>query len=42
MVADEEYLQAGYDAVGAAYGDREGYLRDGLGLDDDLLARLRD
>ena len=24
-----------------AYGDREGYLRDGLGLDEDTLARLR-
>ena len=34
MVADEAYLQAGYDAVTATYGDRLGYLRDGLGLDD--------
>jgi protein-tyrosine phosphatase len=42
MVADVEYLQAGYDAVGAAYDDRTRYLRDGLGLDDGLLARLRD
>jgi protein-tyrosine phosphatase len=42
MVADEEYLHAGYDAVDAAYGDRMGYLRDGLGLDDGLRARLRD
>jgi protein-tyrosine phosphatase len=42
MVADSAYLQAGYDAAAAAYGDRTGYLRDGLGLDDDLLARLRD
>ena len=42
MVADEAYLQAGYDAVAATYGDRLGYLRDGLGLDDRLLARLRD
>jgi protein-tyrosine phosphatase len=41
MVADEEYLQAGYDAVASAYGDREGYLRHGLGLDDETLARLR-
>ena len=41
MVADPAYLQAGYDAVEAAYGDREGYLRDGLGLDDETLARLR-
>jgi protein-tyrosine phosphatase len=42
MVADEAYLQAGYDAATAAYGDRMGYLRDGLGLDDGLLMRLRD
>jgi protein-tyrosine phosphatase len=42
MVADESYLQAGYDAVAAAYGDRRGYLRDGLGLDDGVLGRLRD
>jgi len=42
MVADEAYLRAGYDAVAAAYGGRMGYLRDGLGLDDGLLLRLRD
>jgi protein-tyrosine phosphatase len=42
MVADEAYLRAGYDAVASAYGDRTGYLRAGLGLDDALLARLRD
>ena len=34
MVADEAYLRAGYHAVTATYGDRLGYLRDGLGLDD--------
>ena len=42
MVADQAYLQAGYDAAAAAYGDRMGYLRDGLGLDAGLLDRLRD
>ncbi len=42
MVADEEYLHAGYDAAVAAYGSREGYLRIGLGLDDADLVRLRD
>jgi protein-tyrosine phosphatase len=41
MVADEAYLQAGYDAISATYGDRLGYLRDGLGLDDGALERLR-
>lgn len=42
MLADEAYLQAGYDAAAAAYGDRLGYLRDGLGLDDATLDALRD
>jgi protein-tyrosine phosphatase len=41
MVADEAYLRAGYETVAATYGDRLGYLRDGLGLDDLLLDRLR-
>ena len=41
MVADEDYLRAGYDAVAATYGDRLGYLRNGLGLDDDAVERLR-
>jgi protein-tyrosine phosphatase len=42
MVADAAYLQAALDAVAAAYGDRSGYLREGLGLDEGTLARLRD
>ena len=42
MVVDEGYLQDGYDAADAAYGDRHGYLRDGLGLDDGCCRRLRD
>lgn len=41
MVADGAYLQAGYDTASATYGDRLGYLREGLGLDDELLDRLR-
>jgi protein-tyrosine phosphatase len=41
MVADADYLQTAYDAVTSAYGDLAGYLRDGLGLDDDTLGRLR-
>jgi protein-tyrosine phosphatase len=41
MVADEDYLQAGYDAVSSRYGDRLGYLRDGLGLTEVTLERLR-
>ena len=41
MVVEPEYLQAAYDAVEADYGSVEGYLRDGLGLDDLLLAELR-
>ena len=42
MVADEAYLHAGYAAVAASYGDREGYLRDGLGLDAATVTRLRE
>ena len=42
MVADEAYLRAGYDAAAASYGDRMGYLHEGLGLDDGLLDRIRD
>jgi len=38
----EDYLGEGYDAADAAYGSRLDYLRDGLGLDDRALARLRD
>ena len=41
MVADQAYLLAAYDAVAAAYGDRLGYLRDGLALNDATLERLR-
>lgn len=41
MVADADYLQTAYDAVAATYGDRAGYLRDGLGLDEATLDRLR-
>lgn len=41
MVADERYLQAAYDAVAASYGSLDTYLRDGLGLDDGTLERLR-
>jgi len=42
LVADVEYLRSGYDAVEQQYGDRAGYLRDGLGLDDATLTTLRD
>ncbi|MDZ5619232.1 tyrosine-protein phosphatase [Nocardioides sp. HM23] len=42
LVADIEYLRSGYDAVQARYGDRAAYLREGLGLDDDVVTALRD
>jgi protein-tyrosine phosphatase len=42
MVVDESFLQAGYDAVEADFGSIDGYLREGLGLSDEVLARLRD
>lgn len=41
MVADADYLHTAYDTVAASYGDLACYLRDGLGLDDATLARLR-
>ncbi|GAB3243351.1 tyrosine-protein phosphatase [Nocardioides dilutus] len=42
MVADADYLQTAYDAAAAAYGDLDGYLRDGLGLSAETLDRLRE
>ena len=42
MVVAPEYLQTAYDAVEADHGSVEGYLRDGLGLDDATLAALRE
>lgn len=42
MVVSEGFLQEGYDAIAATYGDRAGYLRDGLGLSEETLSRLRD
>lgn len=41
MVVEPGYLQAAYDAVDADYGSIEGYLREGLGLGDDVHAELR-
>ncbi len=41
LVVDVEYLRAAWEAVAASYGDRASYLRDGLGLDDAVLADLR-
>jgi protein-tyrosine phosphatase len=41
MVVREDYLHEAYAAAEAAYGSVEGYLRDGLGLTDDELERLR-
>jgi protein-tyrosine phosphatase len=42
MVVREDYLHEAYAAADAAYGSRLGYLRDGLGLADDEVTRLRD
>ena len=41
MVVDESFLQAAYDAVAEDYGSIDGYLRDGLGLDDETIGALR-
>lgn len=42
LVADTEYLRSGYEALRERYGDRTTYLHDGLGLDHDTVAALRD
>jgi protein-tyrosine phosphatase len=41
MLVSEGFLQEGYDAIADTYGDRQGYLRDGLGLDEETLSTLR-
>lgn len=40
LVADADYLATAYAAVAATYGDLDGYLADGLGLDAATRARL--
>ncbi len=42
LVADTEYLRAGYDAIRQKYGDRTAYLREGLDLDEATVTTLRD
>ena len=41
LVVDEAYLATAYAAAEASYGSLDGYLTQGLGLDDEVLARLR-
>lgn len=40
-IVQRSYLQAALDAVAADFGDLDGYLREGLGLDEATLERLR-
>jgi len=42
MVVEESFLQTAYDSVAELYGSVDGYLHDGLGLSDEVLAQLRD
>jgi protein-tyrosine phosphatase len=42
LVVDVSYLRAAYDAIERRYGDRTSYLRDGLGLEADVLDALRE
>jgi protein-tyrosine phosphatase len=42
LLAAPEYLAAAYAEADRLYGSLDGYLRDGLGLDRDLLSRLRE
>ena len=37
MLVEPSLLQTAYDAVDEVYGVLDGYLRDGLGLDDDVV-----
>lgn len=41
MVVEAEYLEAAYDAVAADYGSVDAYLRNGLGLGEDVIGGLR-
>jgi protein-tyrosine phosphatase len=41
MVVEASYLEAGHAAVAELYGTVDGYLRDGLGLDDHLIGSIR-
>ncbi|KRB76281.1 hypothetical protein ASE01_14865 [Nocardioides sp. Root190] len=41
LVVDTSYLRAALAELAATYGDRASYLRDGLGLDDTVVSRLR-
>ena len=41
LLADRAYLHMAYDAVDTAYGSTDGYLSEGLGLDDQVRYRLR-
>lgn len=41
LVADADYLRTSYDSVERLYGDRAAYLREGLGLGDNVLDALR-
>ena len=41
MVADAAYLETAHVAAAEHYGDRAGYLRHGLGLNDATIERVR-
>ena len=41
LEARAEYLEAAFDLMEARHGSLEGYLRDALGVSDELRARLR-
>jgi protein-tyrosine phosphatase len=41
-IAKESYLDAALDEMRVRYGSVEGYLRDGLGIDDEKLSALKE
>ncbi len=42
MGVEPEWLQAGFDQIDADYGNFDGYVREGLGLSEEDVARLKD
>ena len=42
LIAERRYIEAAFDAIDSRYGSVARYLRDGLGIGDDVLARLKD
>jgi len=42
FLAKESYLNAAYEVIEKQYGDMDGFLREGLGITEDMLAKFRE